>query len=278
MKQTRVRLPPISVVRTFAGEANRLSAGIIRSNRANRRAVDRVFNAYHIAYLLDGSGHYIGPTGVTCELQPGDLVQRFPARKHTLIRAADGRWLEFYLVLPETLFRGLAGLGVLDARREVLHPGVDDERVERISQFLRWLRDHIETDPGAALLESQRLLFELLEHDRARRGRDPDAVAMDHASFALRQGLDKRLDMADVARSCGLGYEKFRKLFTRTYGTPPKQYRLRHRIDVAKRLLVERKLGIKEIAFALGYSEVANFANQFKHVTGVSPGAYRERH
>jgi AraC-like DNA-binding protein len=277
MRKPRYHLPAISVVRTFAGEPNRLSAGIVFPERAAPRAVDRVFNAYTIAYLLDGSGHYVGPTGNARDLGPGDLVQRFPDRRHTLIRTVDGRWLEFYIVLPVTLYRALSELGVLDTRREVLHPGVDGERVERIRQYLRWMREHIETDPGAALLESQRLLIELLAHDRDRRSRDPDTATMEHAALRLRQGLDRRQDMADVARDCGMGYEKFRKLFARTYGTSPKQYRLRHRIDVAKRMLIERKR-IKEIAFALGYSEVANFANQFKRVTGVSPGRYRDRH
>lgn len=271
-------MPRISVVRTFTDEPNRLTSGIVFPDRAAPRAVDRVFTAYTIAYLLDGSGHYVGPAGNPHDLKPGDLVQRFPGRKHTLIRTMDGRWLEFYIVLPVTLYRGLSELGVLDTRREVLHPGVDDERVERIRQYLRWMRDNIETDPGAALLEAQRLLFELLEHDRVGRAKDPDAAAMEHAAVRLRQRLGGRMDMADVARDCGMGYEKFRKLFARTYGTSPKQYRLRHRIDVAKRMLVERQLSMKEIAFALGYSEVANFANQFKRVTGISPGTYRERH
>jgi len=273
----RYRLPRVRIERTFTDEANRLTAGIVTPATANPRAIGHVFKAYTICYLLSGSGHYSSPSGFACDVSAGDLIQRIPGEPHSLVRNMDGSWYEFYLTLPETVFAGLVRLGMMDPHLEVLHPGVDESTVSQIARYLRWMKDTIDADPRAALLETERLLFELLGRDRARRSRSPDAVAMQRAASALRQGLDERVNMEEFAARVGLGYEKFRKLFAATFGASPKQYRMRYRIDEAKRFLAERRLSIKEIAYRLGYSEVANFANQFKRATGASPGAYRER-
>ena len=60
-------------------------------------------------------------------------------------------------------------------------------------------------------------------------------------------------------------------------GAPARTSKPKFRIDAAKQMLLDKRLSTKEVAFALGYSEVANFANHFKRATGASPGVYRER-
>ena len=52
----------------------------------------------------------------------------------------------------------------------------------------------------------------------------------------------------------------------------------RARLDYARQLLKDPSNRIKEIAFILGYSTPGNFVRAFTRMTGVSPGAYRNRH
>ena len=47
------------------------------------------------------------------------------------------------------------------------------------------------------------------------------------------------------------------------------------RFDLAKRLMQNDKLTISEIAYSLGYSDLANFSRSFKRFTGSSPQSYR---
>lgn len=49
------------------------------------------------------------------------------------------------------------------------------------------------------------------------------------------------------------------------------------RIDRAKRLLRFRRRTVGEVAAACGFADVAYFCRVFKQVTGITPGAYRER-
>jgi AraC-like DNA-binding protein len=149
--------------------------------------------------------------------------------------------------------------------------------MERIGRLLHELHGAIHREPGSCLVEAQRFLVELHERDRFRRAEHPDEEALRRAEEMLRRDPASRIKVAAVAATCGMGYEKFRKLFGRKNGISPHRYRLRCRMDEARRLLLDGRLSIKEIAYSLGYSEVANFAHQFRQVVGTTPGDYRQR-
>lgn len=50
----------------------------------------------------------------------------------------------------------------------------------------------------------------------------------------------------------------------------------RLRQELAERYLCDRRLGIQETAFLLGYSDVSAFHRAFSRWTGMSPARYRE--
>ena len=45
----------------------------------------------------------------------------------------------------------------------------------------------------------------------------------------------------------------------------------------AKRLLYYTNMDVKEIAFSLGYEDPTYFSRLFSKVTGISPGAFRQK-
>jgi AraC-like DNA-binding protein len=51
----------------------------------------------------------------------------------------------------------------------------------------------------------------------------------------------------------------------------------RARQNLARSYLRQRKYGIKEIAFLLGFSDAATFTHPFRRWTGQSPGAVLRR-
>ena len=50
----------------------------------------------------------------------------------------------------------------------------------------------------------------------------------------------------------------------------------RKRIAISKRLLIETKMNILEVAQKVGYSETASFTRAFHKETGVTPTQYRK--
>ncbi len=68
--------------------------------------------------------------------------------------------------------------------------------------------------------------------------------------------------------------EYLSRLFTKEIGKSFSDYLKEYRIDKAKKLLVNNKLKIYEIAEKVGYSDPKYFCKVFKESTGMSPKEY----
>ena len=76
---------------------------------------------------------------------------------------------------------------------------------------------------------------------------------------------------------------KFRKdytylsnLFSDVNGITIEKYIILQKIERVKELLVYDELTLSEIAYELGYSSVAYLSGQFKKVTGLTPGHFKQ--
>jgi len=83
---------------------------------------------------------------------------------------------------------------------------------------------------------------------------------------------------AEMARRVGLSPTYFSRLFTRTFGAPPRTWLKRERVRRGAQLLMETDLSVSEIAQRLGYHDIFLFSRQFKEEMGCGPTAYRKSH
>lgn len=60
-------------------------------------------------------------------------------------------------------------------------------------------------------------------------------------------------------------------------GLSYRQLQDEERYQQARRLLVQSENSISEVAYRLGYNDVANFSKAFKRWSGMTPSAYREK-
>lgn len=81
---------------------------------------------------------------------------------------------------------------------------------------------------------------------------------------------------AELAEELRLSHDYFTRLFTTTFGIPPRTWLMHDRIQRAAIRLSESQLSISEVAAEFGYNEPFLFSRQFKQVIGVSPRAYRQ--
>ncbi len=88
---------------------------------------------------------------------------------------------------------------------------------------------------------------------------------------------DMHINVSDyIAQKVGLDYNYISSLFSAFEGITIEKYLILQRIERVKELLVYNELSLKEIAYELGYSSVAHLSNQFKKVTGLTPGHFRQ--
>ena len=71
-------------------------------------------------------------------------------------------------------------------------------------------------------------------------------------------------------------YHYLSNLFSDVTGVTIEKYIISQKIERVKELLVYDELTLSEIAYELGYSSVAYLSGQFKKVTGLTPGHFKQ--
>ncbi len=87
----------------------------------------------------------------------------------------------------------------------------------------------------------------------------------------------KQLRLANLAHQLGVSRRHLRRIFQRASGKTPQRYLTELRIQHAADLLDCTALGVKEVAQAVGWSNIAHFYKMFKQIAGSTPAEYRAR-
>ena len=85
----------------------------------------------------------------------------------------------------------------------------------------------------------------------------------------------ERVPLAHVAREAGLSTGELIRRFAALFGETPHQYRLRERLDRAKRLLACGERSVTDVCMDVGFSSVGSFSAWFARCVGLAPSAYR---
>lgn len=75
----------------------------------------------------------------------------------------------------------------------------------------------------------------------------------------------------DLAKMAGMGKTKFKKIFKQVFGSAPKQYHQKIKMDYAKEELQKNLKTSTEIAYELGYAHPSKFTRAFKNHFGNLP-------
>lgn len=81
---------------------------------------------------------------------------------------------------------------------------------------------------------------------------------------------------AFLERKLGYEYSYLSGLFSATEGQTVEKYTIALKIEKVKEWLHYDELTLTEMAWRLSYSSVQHLSNQFKHVTGQTPGQFRK--
>jgi AraC family transcriptional regulator len=93
----------------------------------------------------------------------------------------------------------------------------------------------------------------------------------------LRENLDGRIGLADLAHECGLSVSHFTRSFRRSFGTSAHRYLILQRIEKAKSLLLKSGSALSDVAQQTGFSDQASFSRTFNAVVGTPPGHWRRK-
>lgn len=93
---------------------------------------------------------------------------------------------------------------------------------------------------------------------------------------AARERLrDSDVRVPRIAREARLSTGELIRRFAALFGETPHQYRLRERLDRAKRLLARSERSVTAICMDVGFSSVGSFSAWFARRAGRGPSEYR---
>lgn len=170
------------------------------------------------------------------------------------------------MLFEEAAF-GLEFTGATARAGRALLSGIGAARgPERAVLFLR-LMERLARDPG------ERRRLSRLAPDRAPADLPPE---LDAAMRFILERYAEEIDLASVARHCGLAPQAFSRLFKRHTGHTFARYLVLARVYAACTLLTQSRLPITDVCFEAGFNNVANFNRQFIKVCGRTPSEWRK--
>ena len=88
--------------------------------------------------------------------------------------------------------------------------------------------------------------------------------------------LTDELGLVELAAIAGLSPHHFGEAFKTSIGTSPHRYVIERRVQHALELLRDKDRSIGEIAHAAGFSSQSHLTANFRRVTGLTPGRFRQ--
>lgn len=102
-------------------------------------------------------------------------------------------------------------------------------------------------------------------------------VILPAIKYIERNYQNPKLSNAELAEKCSISEVYFRKIFTETYKTTPKQFIVDIRINKAKQLLSDGFIKVGAVAGLCGFSNQYHFCRLFKEKTGLTPTEYAKQ-
>jgi two-component system response regulator YesN len=108
-----------------------------------------------------------------------------------------------------------------------------------------------------------------------RKGKHRDPI--EEAKAYIEKHIAKEVSLEEVAETLGFNASYFSQLFKQMTNETFVQYRIKRRMERAKKLLEQPHYRIVDISYEIGYADHAHFTKTFKKYEGCSPSEYRGR-
>jgi AraC-like DNA-binding protein len=221
---------------------------------------------------LDGLAAPLG--GVVGALE---LYATPPGRRTVELRA-DVTNRAFRISFTDAKLRALASR--FDAVAQLANAGPFHRARTMPCDLSSWITEVMDSAHyGAArpmFLEARAIdwLATLLAPDRAQPierlpRRELDRVHEARAILIARSGDPPTL--VELASEVGTNETTLKRNFKLVFGQPPYAFVLAHRLGVARGMLADTDLSIKEVAAAIGYAHASHFSTAFRRQFGVTP-------
>jgi AraC-like DNA-binding protein len=92
----------------------------------------------------------------------------------------------------------------------------------------------------------------------------------------IKNSLVQKINLNIIAKNAGMSTATLYRLFKKELGISPIEYIMLERIKIAKKLLKDQNLYIKNVSFEAGFDDCNYFIRAFKQYEGITPRQYQQ--
>ncbi|MCX7026092.1 MAG: AraC family transcriptional regulator [Spirochaetes bacterium] len=224
--------------------------------------------------MTDGQGIF-ETQGRTWEVKPGSLLLVFPGVRHHYKPLYEVGWTEYWVGFRGRYFDTLVEQGFLSPARSFFEIGLQDSVLESFSQVLDEVRDQkplYQIKVSAKILV---LIAELLAAERRKVQPSHSEQLVEKAKFLMEENIYGDIDLKGIADKLGVSTSRLNEVFKTYTAMTPYQYYIHIKLHMAKVLLEQGGLSVKEVAFRLGFEDQYHFSRLFKNKTGIAPSNWK---
>lgn len=238
----------------------------------------RVLDEYQMLYLIEGEGIFSSDHVKNVHIKAGDIFLLFPGEWHTYHPIEGSVWKSYWIGYKGRNMDDRLRYKFLSPEKPIYHVGFSSDIISLYNSAIKTAKEEAayyqQVLAGIVnnLLGHMYSLERNIELNRKRGYSD----MINKAQMLIRDGVETKITVQEIATELGSSYSNFRKLFKEYTGTSPALYQQTLKLQRAKELLSSTEMSIKEIAYRLNFDSPDYFSSKFKMKVGCKPSEYRE--
>ena len=227
-------------------------------------------------WIEKGRGEVNFLSGQRFNLSPGCLFVIPPLNPARY--KAYGEMILYWLHFRADIFSSLDFFSVVNIRKEIKLSGKDG--IDKV--FWRKLLNCYQSDKISELLAADIMLRRMLAIF-AKTITDVDSGVLNSLRrlepvlHFISKNIEKKFSLSDLVELLPMNKAYFSSFFTKAIGLSPLEFINGMKVKKAQFLLLQTRMGLKEIGSQLGFRDYYYFSRVFKKHVGISPKYYRQQ-
>jgi AraC-like DNA-binding protein len=239
----------------------------------------RILQEFQVVYITKGSGYFESAHCALKKIQAGTVFILFPGEWHRFKPDTSTGWDEYWVGFEGSIVKKLFGKKFFQLSTPIFHLGLHENVLVLFTSIIKAAEmEKAGYQPyiSGAVLHLLGQMYMMMKQQSIPQD-DPTEAIITKAKILLRNGIDYKLSISEVADELQVGYSWFRKAFKTYTGIAPGQYLQQLRIEQAKSFLLDKSRTVKSIAYDLNFTSAFHFSAIFKAKTSLSPRQYQKK-
>lgn len=239
----------------------------------------RVLDEYQMLYLVEGEGTFSSQHVHNVRIKAGDIFLLFPGEWHSYSPTSGSTWKSYWIGYRGRNMDDRLRYNFLSLDKPVYHVGFSSDIIYLYDSAIKVAKEEAAGTQQilAGIVNNLVGYMFALERNMKLNRHGGYAEMISKAQLRIREGVETKITVQEIAAELSSSYSNFRKLFKEYTGISPALYQQNLKLQRAKELLSATDMSIKEIAYRLSFDSPDYFSSKFKIKIGCKPSEYRAR-